>query len=113
MSLFHPTTARASAKANGRAVADDGRVANGRSASRRAVTGTQRVATNEADRPRIAEEPRTGGNRDDRASGNRGGGELTNDNRASAAEMLGSSRQNLCVVLRCRRLGDLAMVEPG
>ncbi len=39
--------------------------------------------------------------------------ELTNDNRASAAEMLGLSRQSLYVKLRRYGLGDLAAVEPS
>ncbi len=39
--------------------------------------------------------------------------ELTNDNRASAAEMLGLSRQSLYVKLRRYGLGDLTAVEPS
>ncbi|MBC7801782.1 MAG: transcriptional regulator PpsR [Gemmatimonadaceae bacterium] len=39
--------------------------------------------------------------------------ELTNDNRASAAEMLGLSRQSLYVKLRRYGIGDLAAVEPN
>lgn len=39
--------------------------------------------------------------------------ELTNDNRASAAEMLGLSRQSLYVKLRRYGIGDLAAVEPS
>ncbi len=39
--------------------------------------------------------------------------ELTNDNRASAAEMLGLSRQSLYVKLRRYGLGDLAAAEPS
>jgi len=39
--------------------------------------------------------------------------ELTNDNRASAAEMLGLSRQSLYVKLRRYGLGDLAALEPS
>lgn len=38
--------------------------------------------------------------------------ELTNDNRASAAEMLGLSRQSLYVKLRRYGIGDLAAAEP-
>lgn len=38
--------------------------------------------------------------------------ELTNDNRASAAEMLGLSRQSLYVKLRRYRIGDLEPQEP-
>jgi DNA-binding NtrC family response regulator len=37
--------------------------------------------------------------------------ELTHDNRASAAEMLGLSRQSLYVKLRRFNLGDLAPVQ--
>ena len=39
--------------------------------------------------------------------------ELTNDNRASAAEMLGLSRQSLYVKLRRYGLGDLSAAEPS
>ncbi len=39
--------------------------------------------------------------------------ELTNDNRASAAEMLGLSRQSLYVKLRRYGLGDLTAAEPS
>jgi len=39
--------------------------------------------------------------------------ELTNDNRASAAEMLGLSRQSLYVKLRRYGIGDLAAAEPS
>jgi len=39
--------------------------------------------------------------------------ELTNDNRASAAEMLGLSRQSLYVKLRRYSIGDPATVEPS
>jgi len=39
--------------------------------------------------------------------------ELTNDNRASAAEMLGLSRQSLYVKLRRYGIGDPATVEPS
>ena len=39
--------------------------------------------------------------------------ELTGDNRASAAEMLGLSRQSLYVKLRRYGIGDLAAVEPS
>ena len=39
--------------------------------------------------------------------------EMTNDNRASAAELLGLSRQSLYVKLRRYGLGDLAEGEPS
>ncbi len=39
--------------------------------------------------------------------------ELTNDNRASAAEMLGLSRQSLYVKLRRYGIGDLAAADPA
>jgi transcriptional regulator PpsR len=39
--------------------------------------------------------------------------ELTNDNRASAAEMLGLSRQSLYVKLRCYGIGDLTAASPA